>query len=247
MALYPSAVKKLIAPGANDPKIIPTIAILHVAVTKADSLHDFFATKSGGIESHFYIRLDGTVEQYRDTEREADANYKANSWGANGRTYGAVSIETAGMGTGEWTPAQQEAIKKLLTWLHTTHGIPLRACPGPFKAGVGYHTMWGAPSAWTPVSKVCPGPDRIVQFKTWLVPWMNAGAKPTPAKPPKPTNPTLASLNTSMAETAQALKGLAPAVKRKDPAATRAAKLLRSALWLLRRRKKTLTSKSPKH
>ncbi len=79
MALCPFAVKKLIPPGANDPRIKATQVILHVAVSEGESLYDFFAHRSGGIESHFYVRRDGTIEQYRDTAFEADANYTANS------------------------------------------------------------------------------------------------------------------------------------------------------------------------
>ncbi|MGH3812685.1 MAG: N-acetylmuramoyl-L-alanine amidase [Pseudonocardiaceae bacterium] len=109
--------------------------------------------------------------QYRDTTWQADANYNANDF--------AVSIETQGFEAGEWTTAQLDAIKALLTWLHHTHGIPLRRCAAPFDAGVGYHTLFGAPSAWTPVAKSCPGPDRKRQFHQLLEPWMRGGA-PTP-------------------------------------------------------------------
>jgi hypothetical protein len=169
--IYPRAVRRLIPPGANDPAITPRIAVLHVAVTNADSLHDFFATKSGGIESHFYVRLDGTVEQYRDIYRQADAQLDANDF--------AVSIETAGMGDGEWTPAQLAGIKALLSWLHTEAGIALEECDAWNGHGVGYHTMWGAPSHWTPVAKTCPGPKRVRQFHDLLVPWMTEASKPT--------------------------------------------------------------------
>ena len=165
MAVYHKAVRKLIPPGSNDPRIKPRVAILHVAVSNSDSLYDYFAHRSGGIESHFYIRDDGTVEQYRDTDWEADANYRANPF--------AVSIETEGMGEGRWTKAQVESIKALLSWLHAEHGIPLEVCKTPFGSGVGYHTLFGAPSEWTPVSKSCPGPGRIKQFYAELVPWMN--------------------------------------------------------------------------
>lgn len=169
MAVYPQAVKRLIEPGSNDPRITPRVAILHVAVSEQPSLYDYFAHRSGGIESHFYVRRDGTVEQYRLTEYQADANLAANDF--------AVSIETQGMGAGEWTPEQIEAIKRLLLWLNEAEGIPLRRCDGPYGSGVGYHTMWGAPSPWTPVAKSCPGPDRIKQFDRIIVPWLNSGAR----------------------------------------------------------------------
>jgi N-acetyl-anhydromuramyl-L-alanine amidase AmpD len=142
VALYPPAIKKLIPAGSNDPRIIPRVAILHVADMLGPSLWDYFAHRSGGIESHFYIRLDGTVEQYRDTGYQADANYLANDF--------AVSIETEGRAAGEWTQAQVTAIQRLLLWLNTTDKIPLRKIQAWDGAGVGYHTLFGAPSKWTP-------------------------------------------------------------------------------------------------
>lgn len=175
MATYPSAIKKLIPPGANDPRIKARVAILHVDAGNCESLYDYFAHRSGGIESHFFVKTNGVVEQYRDTDFQADANYLANDF--------AISIETQGFGDGEWTPAQLDSIKGLLTWLHETHGIPLQRCPQWDGAGVGYHIQFGSPGKWTNVSKSCPGPKRIRQFEDVLVPWM---AKPAARPRVKP-------------------------------------------------------------
>lgn len=173
MALYPPAVKKLIRPGSNDPAIEVVGAILHVDAGNNESLYNYFNGPSGGIESHFHIRKDGTVEQYRDTGFEADANYKANSFYEDGRRKGFVSIETQGYGAGEWTPAQLTSIRRLLTWLAAMHRFPLRKVTSSTGPGVGYHTMY--PGVWTPYAKSCPGPDRIRQFNRSLVPWMDSG------------------------------------------------------------------------
>jgi hypothetical protein len=170
MALYPVAKRLLIPPGSNDPRITPRVAILHVDAGNADSLYTYFRDRSGGIESHFFVKKDGTVEQYRDSDWQADANNLANDF--------AVSIETQGYGAGEWTPAQLDAIKALLLWLHQTHDIPLEPCSTWNGRGVGYHVMFGAPGPWTPVAKSCPGPDRIEQFRTVLVPWMTEATTP---------------------------------------------------------------------
>ena len=161
MALCPFAVHKLIPPGANDPKIRATTAILHVDAGGADSLYDWFRFRSGGVESHFHIKWDGTIEQYRDTDYEADANYKANPF--------AISIETQGFGNGYWNKRQLRNIKRLLLWLNATHDIPLVVAGGPTGPGVGYHTMF---PTWSPVPKSCPGPNRIKQFNDELAPWM---------------------------------------------------------------------------
>lgn len=172
MALCPFAVHKLIAPGANDPAINARAVVLHVAVTGASSLFDYFRYRSGGIESHFYIRYDGTIEQYRDTAYEADANFEANGF--------ALSVETAGFAEGKWNRRQMRAIKKLLLWLSEEHNIPLVKIMDPFGSGVGYHVQFGSPGPWTPARKSCPGPNRILQYHDELVPWMVKMSKPKP-------------------------------------------------------------------
>jgi endonuclease/exonuclease/phosphatase (EEP) superfamily protein YafD len=173
MALCPFAKHLLIPPGSSDPAIKPRVAILHVDAGGASSLFHYFRDRSGGIESHFHIKWDGTIEQYRDTGFQADANLDANAF--------AIAIETQGFGNGTWSKAQIASIKRLLLWLKAEHGIPLIRCTGPYGAGVGYHVMWGAPGPWTPVAKSCPGPNRIRQFEGVLLPWMA-----TATTPPKP-------------------------------------------------------------
>jgi hypothetical protein len=177
MARYHGAVWKPLPVASNDPPIRPIGFILHVSAVDVPSLFEGFKRRTDGIESHFHIAKDGTIEQYRDTEREADANYKGNSFIVNGERQGFISIETQGLGAGEWTLRQLDSIKKLLKWGQEKHGIPIRKTPGPFSPGTGYHVMWGAPGAWTPVAKSCPGPDRIKQFNDVLVPWMKSTHK----------------------------------------------------------------------
>ena len=169
MALCPFALHRIIPPGSSDPRITPRVAVLHVDAGNAESLYDYFANRSGGIESHFHVTRAGVIEQYRDTAFQADANNLANDF--------AVSIETQGYGEGEWTPEQLAAIKRLLRWLHDAHPeIRLAKVDRWDGAGIGYHVQFGAPGPWTPVAKSCPGPDRVRQFHDVLVPWLNAGA-----------------------------------------------------------------------
>lgn len=174
---YPGATRLPIPPGTSDPVIVPSMAILHVAVSTVLSLFRFFNGPSGGIESHFYIRWDGTVEQYRSVFREADANYRANSYpGLDGGLLGAVSIETQGLAAGKWRPKQMEAIKALLLWLNEEHGIPLQpvVIPRPLtvaSGGVSYHSRF---RSWSPVVKSCPGPARIMQYVQDIRPWMKS-------------------------------------------------------------------------
>lgn len=156
MARYPNAIWKPLRENSTQGRIIPRAIILHTAVSNADSLFDFFQNSSE-LESHFYVRKDGVVEQYLDTTVRADANLKANDF--------AVSIETWDGGTIRWwTPAQLESLTDLCDWLCRTHAIPRAEIPTWNGTGIGYHVMFGAPGPWTPVAKSCPGSARIAQF-----------------------------------------------------------------------------------
>ena len=157
----------------NDPRLdVIQGVILHVTGTQVSPL-EYFDGPSNGIESHFYIprTTDGRKEQYRDTNREADANYKANSWvDAEGVRHGYISVETQGLGSGSWTRYQLEEIRELLLTLHKEHNFPLRKPTGPKAKGVGYHILFGS---WSNVpGKICPGPERIEQYEKELLPWM---------------------------------------------------------------------------
>ena len=181
----PGAIDKEIKPGPNDPAIIPVGGVLHVAVSEAESLYPYFNGPSGGVESHFYVRRDGTIEQYRSIYFEADANYKGNSFSRGGKTCGLISIETQGMGAGEWTPEQIASMKKIMLWANAEADVPIQVIKTWDGDGWGYHTMFGAPGPWTPAAgKTCPGPDRIKQFKSdTITGWLNRGGKDSQPAP----------------------------------------------------------------
>lgn len=171
MALYPRAVLKLLAENATQSAIVPTTAIVHTAVdhTGPTSLAGFFGQGSVKVESHFFVTNLGGVEQYMDTLVRADANRFANSY--------AISIETEDDGdpSRPWNAAQLDALVDLLVWICETHDIPRAKCSSPKSGGVGWHSMWGAPSAWTPSrGKTCPGPVRIDQIEADLLPRLQA-------------------------------------------------------------------------
>jgi hypothetical protein len=174
---------------ANDKHIRSIGLILHLAVSNAPSLFPYFDGPSGGIESTLWAvkkddKSNGVNEQYRSADREADANLKANSFYRSGEWLGFTSLETQGTNLdGTWSDYQLATIKATYTWGHDTLGWKYRACPDPFHGGMGYHTMWGAPSQWTPVAKTCPGKGRIHQFNTILVPWLAEKLKESKAPP----------------------------------------------------------------
>lgn len=163
MALCPFAdTRWLIPPGSNDPRITARVAILHSDGGNVYNLGDYFDGPSGGIESHFHIAKDGTIFQYRDTGWEADANHLANPF--------AISIETQGTGYEAWTPEQIESIVRLLLWLNEVHDIPLRMVERWDGSGIGFHIQFGSPGQWTPSNKICPGPLRIQQITSTVIP-----------------------------------------------------------------------------
>lgn len=177
MAVCPFAEWRPLPQNSKQPRINPRSVILHSAVDgKASDLWAFFSRSA--LESHFYVRADGHIVQYMDTQVRADANRDANAF--------AVSIETDDNGNPDiqpWTDAQIIAIVKLVSWVCDTHGIPKTQCPAWDKPGVGWHSMWGAPSRWTPArGKTCPGRVRIEQIKTKILPAL--GHVPAPQPPP---------------------------------------------------------------
>lgn len=171
----PGVVHKIIPPGVNDPAITPCGVAYHVAVSKALSLFGYFAHRSGGIESHFYVRFDGTIEQYRSIFYQADAQAAGNSFSRGGKLLGFVSVETAGLGPGRWTAAQLDACARIAVWVASQADFPLEQAPAWDKPGLGYHCLF---PEWNPDGHSCPGPRRVRQFHDELLPAIRAAAQP---------------------------------------------------------------------
>jgi hypothetical protein len=143
---------KLLPEWNQQPRMTPTTIIDHSIVGSALGAWYFFRDQTG-IESHFIIRgapsgsQDGRIWQLMDTGRRADANLDANAF--------AISIETEDNGDPDnfpWSRAQLDSLRWLHAKLRAVHPtIPRRRCPGPRGGGLGFHSMWGAPSPWTPV------------------------------------------------------------------------------------------------
>lgn len=163
---------RLLPDNASSPRIIPRLFIAHSIVGSLEGAYRMFRDTSN-LESTFGVGLDGHVEQWMDTEREADANYRANPF--------AISVETEDRGdpdTQPWTPEQLDALAWLARECNRIHpAIPLRRADRWDGSGIGYHTMWGAPSPWTPVAKTCPGRARIRQFNDVLLPRLTSGGQ----------------------------------------------------------------------
>lgn len=154
---------------------------LHVAVSEAPSIHSIF-NKLGAASSHFYVRKDGTVEQYVDTEFQAEADYEGND--------ATISIETQGgvhnPDSEPWTAAQVESLAQIYAWTVITHGVPRHIAstskPDSTSRGLSWHRLGidgNFPALPDPgagrrqrgggmhysksLGKLCPGRGKIIQ------------------------------------------------------------------------------------
>jgi hypothetical protein len=157
----------------------PTQFIVHTAVDHPGptNLFGFFKRTDVTVESHWWLRMDGTLEQFIDTNVEAHANLKGNRF--------ALSVETEDEGspaTTPWSPEQVDTLVELLVFVNREHGIPLQIMTDWASPGVGWHSMWGfvdgvnltggyLVSPWTNSrGKTCPGKLRIQQFINDVLP-----------------------------------------------------------------------------
>ena len=141
MALFPGATWKPIT--ANKGRKALTVynrVNLHVAVSEAASLHGYF-NRPGIPDSHFYVRKDGSIEQYVDTEWRAFADLDGND--------ATISIETQGGLTNSnaepWTDSQVDAIARIYAWAVKTHGIANKIAtssrPNIESRGLSWHRL----------------------------------------------------------------------------------------------------------
>ena len=149
----------------HEPAITPRTHIHHSIVGSAAGAWSYFAN-STSLESTNIVLKSGYLWQCMSRTEQADANYKANGF--------AISTETEDNGhpdTDPWTPAQLDTLVWVTLQDIQDFGIPRRVCPAWDQGGIGYHSMFGAPSQWTPaVGKTCPGTIRIKQWHEVIVP-----------------------------------------------------------------------------
>lgn len=175
---YPPAIWKPVTRydvgGANHvPMTSPRRLVYHTAVSGSDSLFGLFNTPGNPV-AHFYIREDGTVEQYVDTNVRASAVLDGNP--------DCITVESwDNAGIRDWTAAQVESCAQLAAWCNEKHGIPLTRLPSskPGTTGVGWHRLGidgnfpqppgrllggrvpGGEEWSTSVGKECPGDPKI--------------------------------------------------------------------------------------
>jgi N-acetylmuramoyl-L-alanine amidase-like protein len=123
--------------------------ILHTAVVRGRSLYPW----PGPVEAHLYLRLNGDLEQYLDTDLRADHAWDANSWSI------AMESEDSGRSAdpGPWNAAQLDTIVRLCRTL-SIPAQPLRCMPSD---GIGYHRQC---ESWNRSHHSCPGDAKVAQI-----------------------------------------------------------------------------------
>jgi len=148
--------------------------VFHAAVSGSSSLFDFF-NQPGNPTSHFYVRADGTIEQYVNTDYQAPAQLEGN--------HDCASVESQDMADGfpawsgsdvpAWSVSQVAALARIAAWVASMHQIPLLTLPDSRngRTGYGYHRLGVDPwrvaggELWSKsYGKVCPGNNRIAQI-----------------------------------------------------------------------------------
>lgn len=153
--------------------------VFHVSASAtAKSLYGWFNNPSAQASSHLHIDVDGVIEQYVDLDRIAWTHRAANAT--------MIGIETQGGASGGWTDAQIKSLVYAATWLSQRYGFPLGDMGNSklSSRGVGLHRYGCAPwrvsggEVWGPNGKVCPGDDRVNQFKSGM---LGGAVTPPPA------------------------------------------------------------------
>ena len=167
MAILPGAVWRPIPISSSRPRRLTGRGVcLHVAVSEATSLFDYFATAD--VDSHFYVARDGTIEQYVDTGYVAYAQLDGNATLISVESQGGVTRADAE----PWTDAQLASLARIARWAHDVEGVPLQGMPNslPASRGIGVHRLGIDPwrvaggERWSSVyGKVCPGAAKISQ------------------------------------------------------------------------------------
>jgi len=142
MPWYPDAIRKPVERykrGGSRSFAMPNPRrlCLHTADSpQDDSLFALFNT-DGEPVAHFFVRENGRIEQYVNTDIQASANLEGNH-----DTISVESWDDAGRHQ-TWTADQVEAVAKLAVWVHENHDIPLERCPSsrPGTKGIAWHRL----------------------------------------------------------------------------------------------------------
>jgi hypothetical protein len=157
MVWVPGCEKHEIKPGPNDPRISPRILVLHVIEGGILGAERRF--RMTGIEAHFGVPKSGRTVQWRDTDRQADAQAAGNGY--------CISFETEGFATERLNSHQIFELVRIGRILMTTYQIPARIVTATDQRGWGYHRQF---PEWNPNRHSCPGDLRLQQLRETIIP-----------------------------------------------------------------------------
>lgn len=168
--VYSDAVVELLPADATHPQIAPTTIILHTNGGGDGDLYQWFKTGVGqDVQSHNQVTSHGTVYQYMRWVIKANAQFSANAF--------AISIETGDHGDPSipWTALQLAAIVEVIVEACRLYNIPAVQCPAATGGGIGWHSQF---PEWNQDGHGCPGPVRVNQIVTTVIPAVAAALKP---------------------------------------------------------------------
>jgi N-acetylmuramoyl-L-alanine amidase len=171
LLIGPNVHTALIPEAATQPTIVPRSIIDHSNAGKTpsrwQSMWHWIQTPGVVGEQHLQVDMDGQIAQFMPFTVRADCNYKANRWQFGGEWYGALSHETADLGSATlqitpWSLPQFAA----LAAAHTAECVAYRIrCTQPATwqdSGIGHHNLFPEWSSY--IGKTCPGAARIRQM-----------------------------------------------------------------------------------
>lgn len=198
MPLYPGAVQRHLNPSYAGARKRPYTNRVNLHTQAGNgSLFNFF-NGPGKASSVFWVSKTGLVEQYMDSDMQAEADLDGND--------ATVSIETEG-GTEPWTPEQLASIIALVRWLCDVYNLPKRLATsskiGEESRGISWHRLGidgnfpALPSRYAgrkqrgggmhysrATGKVCPGDARIDQIFDAVLPGVLGDPGPVPQPVP---------------------------------------------------------------
>lgn len=141
---------------------IQVLVIHHSATKTPEKTYAAFIsrTKAGDpVSTHFEVDLDGNVWLYMDPDKRVA--YHAGPW--NGRSIG-IDLTGPNKARGGFTPAQVEALERLIRWLADEYNIPMNVAQWGYDASLDPKTFSGI-VAHANVSAVKPDPSYTASTK----------------------------------------------------------------------------------
>lgn len=167
----PKVTVRLVPEALSQANITPRNIIDHsnagTTPSRWENLYRWVSRSEVTGEPHLQFDMNGEVAQFVPFDHRADCNAKANGWWFAGTYYGAISHETADLGSAKlpvtvWPLEQFDALVAVHTVECAAYWIRCTPTTGPYDSGIGYHSQFPEWSIYK--GKTCPGAARIRQM-----------------------------------------------------------------------------------